>query len=192
MSSLPQGTRLEGKVALVTGAGSGFGAAIAQLYASQGAKVLVCDINTKGGESIASTHENCAFYKLDVTSRSEWDAVVEEAISKYGKIDILVNNAGTSYKNKPTLEVTEKEFDLCFNVNVRGIYHSVNAVVPKMIEKGEGGAIVNVSSIGSLRPRPGLVWYNSSKGAVSNVSIFLLARSLSTIYQCRKQQLANS
>jgi NAD(P)-dependent dehydrogenase (short-subunit alcohol dehydrogenase family) len=77
--------------------------------------------------------------------------------------------AGTTYRNKSTLEVTADEFDRVFNVNVRSIFLSVRAIVPQMQKQGHGGSIINVSSIGSLRPRPGLVWYNASKGAVTNV-----------------------
>lgn len=83
---------------------------------------------------------------------------------------LVVNNAGTSYKNKPTLEVTSAEFDRVFLVNVKSIYWSVGAAIPQLQKQGHGGSIINISSIGSVRPRPGLVWYNSSKGAVSNVS----------------------
>lgn len=81
-----------------------------------------------------------------------------------------MNNAGTTYRNKPTLEVTSDEFDRVFNVNVKSIYLSVLATVPQMKKQG-GGSIINISSIGSSRPRPGLVWYNASKGAVTNVCL---------------------
>jgi len=167
--------RLEGKVAIVTGAGSGFGAATAELFASEGAHVLVGDINVEGGEKVAQKDEKMHFLKIDVTSRSDWDTAVKEAVSKWGKVDILVNNAGTSYRNKPTLEVTEAEFDRVFNVNVKSIYHSVNAVVPQMIKQGHTASIVNIASIGAYRPRPGLVWYNASKGAVANATKGLAA-----------------
>jgi len=167
--------RLEGKVAIVTGAGSGFGAATAELFSSEGAHVLVGDINVEGGEKVAQKDEKMHFLKIDVTSRSDWDTAVKEAVSKWGKVDILVNNAGTSYRNKPTLEVTEAEFDRVFNVNVKSIYHSVNAVVPQMIKQGHTASIVNIASIGAYRPRPGLVWYNASKGAVANATKGLAA-----------------
>jgi len=85
-------------------------------------------------------------------------------------LDIVVNNAGTSYRNKPTAEVTEAEFDKCFTVNVKSVFLSIPAAVPALEERG-GGAIINIASIGAIRPRPGLVWYNASKGAVANVGI---------------------
>ena len=94
---------------------------------------------------------------------------MSDTISKYGRVDILVNNAGTSYKNKPTLEVTEKEFDMVMNVNVKSVFLGTSAVVTKLLEQKHGGSIINIASVGATRPRPGLVWYNASKGAVANV-----------------------
>ena len=105
----------------------------------------------------------------NVTKQSDWENMVSTAKSKFGGVDILVNNAGTSYRNKPTNEVTEDEFDRVMAVNVKSIFLSINSIIPVMIERG-GGAIINIASIGAMRPRPGLVWYNASKGAVANVS----------------------
>lgn len=76
---------------------------------------------------------------------------------------------------KPTLEVTEADFDKCFNVNVKGIYFGTSAILPLLMEQGRGGSVINVASVGATRPRPGLVWYNASKGAVWNVSRWPLA-----------------
>jgi NADP-dependent 3-hydroxy acid dehydrogenase YdfG len=105
---------------------------------------------------------------MNVTKRADWDAAVAAAHEKFGTLDIVVNNAGTSYKNKPTLEVTEEEYARCFDVNVLGIFHSVAAAFPGFVKR-KGGIMVNISSCGASRPRQGLVWYNASKGAVSNV-----------------------
>ncbi|KAL4753224.1 hypothetical protein BDW72DRAFT_41375 [Aspergillus terricola var. indicus] len=168
--------RLSNKVAIVTGGGSGFGAAIAIRFAEEGAKVIVADINAAGGESVAAQNpENLVFQKVDVTSPSDWAAVVETAVTKFGKLDILVNNAGTTYRNKPTLEVTEAEWERVFNVNVKGIFHGTHAVITRLLEQGHGGSVINISSTGASRPRPGLVWYNASKGAVSNATKGLAA-----------------
>jgi NAD(P)-dependent dehydrogenase (short-subunit alcohol dehydrogenase family) len=104
-----------------------------------------------------------------VTSAADWSSLIELAKTQFGGLDILVNNAGTSYRNKPTLDVTEADYDRCFDVNVRSIYLSMRVVLPHFIERG-GGAVINIASIGALRPRPGLVWYNASKAAVVNVS----------------------
>ncbi|EDN02565.1 oxidoreductase [Histoplasma capsulatum] len=168
--------RLEGKVAIVTGGGSGFGAAIARRYAQEGAKVVVGDINVVGGEKVASENPaSIAFMKMDVTKEEDWKAVVDQTASKFGQVDILVNNAGTTYRNKPSMEVTIEEFQRVFDVNVKGIFHASKAFIPKLLEQGKGGSIINISSTGASRPRPGLVWYNASKGAVSNVTKGLAA-----------------
>jgi NAD(P)-dependent dehydrogenase (short-subunit alcohol dehydrogenase family) len=110
-----------------------------------------------------------AFHKMDVTKSADWKATVDAAVQKFGRCDILVNNAGTSYKNKPTVDVTEEEFQKTFDVNVKGVYLGCNAWTQQAIDRNEGGVIINISSVGATRPRPGLVWYNASKGAVSTV-----------------------
>ncbi|OJJ07942.1 hypothetical protein ASPVEDRAFT_203075 [Aspergillus versicolor CBS 583.65] len=168
--------RLANKVAIVTGGGSGFGAAIATRFAQEGGKVIIADINEAGGQSVASQDPtNIIFQKVDVTSPADWKAVIETAVAKFGRLDVLVNNAGTSYRNKPTLEVTEAEWERVFNVNVKSIFHGSQAVIAKLLEQGTGGSVINVSSTGANRPRPGLVWYNASKGAVSNATKGLAA-----------------
>ncbi|PGG99032.1 hypothetical protein AJ80_09422 [Polytolypa hystricis UAMH7299] len=175
-SSTPQGTRLAGKVAIVTGGGSGFGAAIATRYAQEGAKVLIGDINVAGGEKTAAQSPTAmAFMKMDVTRLEDWNAAIELATSKFGRVDVLVNNAGTTYRNKPTQDVTIEEFERVFDVNVRSIFLASKTFIPKLIEQGQGGSIINISSTGAARPRPGLVWYNASKGAVSNATKGLAA-----------------
>ncbi|OJJ53839.1 hypothetical protein ASPSYDRAFT_50585 [Aspergillus sydowii CBS 593.65] len=168
--------RLANKVAIVTGGGSGFGAAIATRFAEEGGKVIIADINEAGGQSVAAQDPaNIIFQKVDVTSPADWKAVIETAVSKFGRLDVLVNNAGTSYRNKPTLEVTEAEWERVFNVNVKSIFHGSQAVIAKLLEQGNGGSVINISSTGANRPRPGLVWYNASKGAVSNATKGLAA-----------------
>lgn len=155
-----------------SGAGSGFGAGIALRYAAEGCKVLVCDINEKGGEATASKDpSNLAFHKMDVTKSADWKSTMEAVMQKFGRCDILVNNAGWSYVNKPTKDVTEEEFEKVFDINVKGVYLGCQAWVGQAIEKKEGGVIINIASVGATRPRPGLVWYNASKGAVWNVSL---------------------
>jgi NAD(P)-dependent dehydrogenase (short-subunit alcohol dehydrogenase family) len=153
-----------------TGGASGFGKAICERFAEEGAKVILSDINAEGGEKVASTNKAFKFVKADATSASDWKTLVSEAKSTFGRLDFVINNAGTSYKNKPTIEVTEAEFDRVFAVNVKSIYQSVIHCMPFLIEQGQGGVMVNVASIGALRPRGGLVWYNATKGAVFNAT----------------------
>ncbi|KAJ7193130.1 hypothetical protein GGX14DRAFT_478967 [Mycena pura] len=150
----PQGSRLQGKIAIITGGGSGFGAAIARRFGEEGAKVIVTDINVESGEKVAA--QNPANL-----------AVVDLAFSKFGGLDVLVNNAGTSYQNKPTIEVTDDEWEQLFL--------SGKIVLPRLIEQGKGGSMISISSTGATRPRPGLVWYNASKGAVTNATKGLAA-----------------
>ncbi|KIX96157.1 uncharacterized protein Z520_07935 [Fonsecaea multimorphosa CBS 102226] len=172
--------RLEGKTAIVTGAASGFGKAIALRFAEEGANVVVADLNTDAGEKVASLHSNLRFVQTNVTLLSDWEKLVKETKALFGQIHVLVNNAGTSYKNKPTLQVTADEYDRCFDVNVRSIFWSVPTVVQAMIEQGQGGSVVNIASIGALRPRGGLVWYNASKGAAFNATKGLAAEYASS------------
>jgi NAD(P)-dependent dehydrogenase (short-subunit alcohol dehydrogenase family) len=122
-------SKLEGKVALVTGGGSGFGAAISRRFVSEGAKVFIGDINLAGADVIAKEFPGQVITgQLNVTKRDEWDAAVEKIKKEFGRLDILVNNAGTSYKNKPTLTVTLEEYQRTFDVNCLGIFHSQQAV----------------------------------------------------------------
>lgn len=161
------------------GAGSGFGAGIAKAYAAEGAKVLVCDINQSGGEAVvASNSESLAFHKMDVTKSADWKTTMQAVKEKFGRCDILVNNAGWSYVNKPTSTVTEDEFEKVFDVNVKGVYLGCNAWLDQAVERKEGGVIINIASVGATRPRPGLVWYNASKGAVWNVRRRFLTSNL--------------
>jgi NADP-dependent 3-hydroxy acid dehydrogenase YdfG len=155
------------------GGGSGFGAAISQLFVKEGAKVFIGDINTGAAEKLAAQFPgSIVVQQMNVTQRADWDSAVSRVLKEFGKLDILVNNAGTSYKNKPTIDVTEAEYARCFDVNVFGIFHSVGAVFPLFVN-ANAGICVNISSCGAERPRQGLVWYNASKGAVSNVSILI-------------------
>ncbi|KAK6585086.1 hypothetical protein PZA11_001813 [Diplocarpon coronariae] len=170
------GSRLEGKVAIVTGGGSGFGEAIAKRFADEGCKVVVADVDPVGGERVANFQPHSMFFiNTNVAIEADWETLLENSLAKYGRVDILVNNAGTSYKNKPTVDVTEDEFDQVFAVNVKSIFHSARHFIPNLINQGEGGSIINIASIGATRPRPGLVWYNASKAAVTNATKGLAA-----------------
>jgi 3-oxoacyl-[acyl-carrier protein] reductase len=162
--------RLNGKIALVTGAASGYGAEIARRFVREGAKVVLLDLNAEGAKKVASeAGEGAIAVAGDVTRRSDLDAAVKVATEKFGRLDVVVNNAGWSYRNKPLLELTEQEFDKVFNVNVKSIFHMMNAVVPLM-RRQCGGCVINIGSTGGIRPRPGLTWYNATKAAVNLVS----------------------
>lgn len=153
--------RLQGKTAIVTGAGSGFGAGIARRFAAEGAAVIAADINATAGERIAK-EVGGRFVHADVTKGEDWAKLVRAAADK---LDIIVNNAGWTHRNKPYLEVTEAEFDRVYAVNVKSIYLSALHAVPAFRKRGRG-CLVNIASTAGLRPRPGLTVYNSSKGAV--------------------------
>ncbi len=158
--------KLEGKVAIVTGAASGFGRAIAERFVLEGARVVLADINAAGVREVAAGLGNSAVgVHCDVSQKLDVDAMVRAATEAFGGLDILVNNAGTTHKNRPALEVGEAEFDRIYAVNVKSIYLSTIAAVPQMDKRG-AGVIINVASTAGVRPRPGLTWYNGSKGAV--------------------------
>jgi NAD(P)-dependent dehydrogenase (short-subunit alcohol dehydrogenase family) len=161
--------RLNGKVAIVTGSGSGFGYGIAKKFVEEGAKVIVADISEKNGHAVA-TELGSKFIYTDVTRREDWQALLQATLDEYKTLDIVVNNAGATYSNKPTTEVTDADFDLCVNVNVRSIYLSTSVIVPYFLEHNRPGCFIQVSSTAALRPRPGLTWYNASKAAVSNAT----------------------
>jgi 3-oxoacyl-[acyl-carrier protein] reductase len=162
--------RLENKTALVTGAGSGFGEGIARTFAREGAKVVIADINEKAAQEVAAAiGRNAIAVRTDVSRRADVDAAVKATLDAFGGLDILVNNAGINFSRAPLTEVTEEQFDRIFAVNVKSIYLFAQAVVPHFRKMG-GGVIINIGSTAGLRPRPGLTWYNTSKGAVNLAS----------------------
>jgi len=161
--------KLSGKVAIITGGAGGFGKGIAEKFKAEGAEVIIADFSEEVGQKTASELK-CEFQKCDVTSRQDWEAIVKFADEKFGKIDCVINNAGTTYRNKPTNDVTDEDFDKVFAVNVKSIYYSANVVVPYIQKKGNGGSFVSIASTAGIRPRPGLTWYNSSKAAVINAT----------------------
>ncbi len=163
--------KLQGKVAIVTGAASGFGEATARLYAENGARVAIADLAAEKAEAVARSigEDKAIAVRTDVSSRADIDALLAETTRRFGPPDIIVNNAGYTHRNRPLMEVDEATFDRLFAVNVKSIYHMVQAAAPAMRDHG-GGVILNVGSTAGIRPRPGLTFYNASKGAVNLMS----------------------
>ena len=170
--------RIKGKSIIVTGAGGGIGEGIAKRLAAEGANVIVNDLNEIGGRRVASeitaSGGQASFFRADVTRSDQVKALIEEAVSRFGRLDVMVNNAGWTHRNRPALEVSEQDFDRCFAVNVKSIYLSTIHAVP-VFRRGGGGAFINIASTAGIRPRPGLAWYNGSKGAVITTSKSLAA-----------------
>lgn len=156
--------RLDGKVAIVTGGASGFGKGIVEKFVKEGAKVVIADLSEANGTAVASEF-NCTFAQTDVTKRSDWEKVLAAALNAYGQLDIVVNNAGATYSNKPTEQVTDDDFDLVMNVNVKSVYLSSSVIVEYFLRENRAGCFIQVASTAGIRPRPGLTWYNASKGA---------------------------
>lgn len=175
--------RLAGKVAVVTGGGSGFGEGIAHTFAREGAAVMVADLNLEAAERVAAaireqygergaaggTGGTARAVRADVARGDDVAAMRDATLAAFGDVHIVVNNAGTTHRNKPILEITEDEFDRVYAVNVKSIYWAARHFIPHFRQRG-GGNFVNVASTAGIRPRPGLVWYNGSKGAVITAS----------------------
>jgi 3-oxoacyl-[acyl-carrier protein] reductase len=163
--------RLKGKIAVVTGAGGGFGEGIARRFAEEGARVVVADINAAAARRVADAiGADAVAIAGDVSRGADMRAMVAAAVDRFGGLDIMVNNAGTTHRNQPMLDVDEATFDRVFAVNVKSIYWAMQAAVPVLRAQGRGGSIINISSTAGIRPRPGLVWYNGTKGAVNTMT----------------------
>lgn len=165
--------KLQGRIAIVTGAGSGFGEGIAKLFSKEGAMVLVADIRADSADRVAgeinAAGGNAVASRTDVTQNNQVATMVEQALDTWGRLDIMVNNAGTTHKSQPMLNVDEATFDRIFAVNVKSIFLSAKHVVPVFRKQG-GGVMINIASTAGVRPRPGLTWYNGSKGAVNTLT----------------------
>ena len=165
--------RLKDKVAIVTGAGAGFGGGIAKRFAEEGAKLVVNDLAAEDGDKvtaeITAAGGEAIFVHADVTSDEDMGRLVSAALERFGSLDIMVNNAGVPQVSGPMEEVSEADFDRIFAVNVKSIYWSARHTVPHFRARG-GGVIINTSSTAAISPRPNLVWYNGSKGAVDTIT----------------------
>lgn len=154
--------RLENKTAIVTGAGSGFGAGIARKFAAEGARVMIADIDGAAAKQIAEETDGLA-HAVDVADGDGVAMMVDAAFAAFGQVDILVNNAGITHKPMPMEDVSEEQFDRVFAVNAKSVYLFAKQLVPRMKSRG-AGAILNVASTAGLSPRPNLNWYNATKG----------------------------
>ncbi len=165
--------RFTDKIAVVTGAASGFGEAIATRFAAEGAKVVVADVDEAGGSRVVAAIKQgggqavCA--RTDVSKAADVEAMIGAAVRQYGGLDILVNNAGFSHQMMPLWDLPEADYDRVFAVNTKGVYLGCKYAIPALRERG-GGVIVNTASIGAVAPRPGVTVYNATKGAVMTMT----------------------
>lgn len=158
--------RLQGKATFVTGAASGFGRGIAERFIEEGAKVAVVDLNGDGANAVADALGDAAIpLTCDVSKGDQMQTAIDAAIEAFGGLDVVVNNAGWSHRNMPLLDVDYETFKRVYEINVDSIYHCTQAIVPHWRTRGSG-VMINVGSTAGIRPRPGLTWYNSTKGAV--------------------------
>ena len=156
--------RMNNKIAIVTGGGSGFGEGIARKFIAEGAKVLVADRDEAAAQRVASAL-GCEAIRADVTVAADVKAMVEAAVARFGGLDILVNNAGMGHLPQPLEALSEDEFDRILAVNVKAIYLAAKEVVPRF-KAQRSGVILNIASTAGVSPRPRLAWYNASKGWV--------------------------
>jgi 3-oxoacyl-[acyl-carrier protein] reductase len=165
--------RLQDKVVVVTGGAQGFGEGIVRRFATEGARLVIADIQFSAAEALADRLQAQGFSAIamqtDVSKGPDMHRLAAACIESFGRVDVVVNNAGTSHRNQSLMTVSEAEFDRVFAVNVKSVYWSAQAFVGHFRQQG-AGAFINIASTAGVRPRPGLVWYNSTKGAVITAS----------------------
>jgi 3-oxoacyl-[acyl-carrier protein] reductase len=165
--------RLQGLAAVITGAGSGIGAASALAFAREGACVVVADLNPDGiqrtVDEVHAAGGQAVPAQVDVTRYDQVERMIQTAVDRFGKLDVLFNNAGLPQAMTPFEESTDELYDRIFDVNVRGVFYGCRAVIPRMKAQG-GGVILNTASTAGIRPRPGLAVYNATKAAVINLT----------------------
>lgn len=164
--------KLEGKVAIITGGGAGFGVGIVEKFISEGAKVVVVDIIETNAIKVAEAQplKRAIGLKANIASEVDWKNALHVAVTEFGRVDVVVNNAGVTYLAGPSTETPEKDFDNVMNVNVKGLYWSTKTLIPYFRKNSIAGIFINISSASSIRPRPNLVWYGASKAAITNAT----------------------
>lgn len=163
--------RLINKVALITGAASGFGKGMAERFIKEGAKVSIVDINIDAANSLSKElGKNSIAIDCDVTKPEEIDKAIKLTLNKFNSLDIVINNAGWTHLNQPMLEIDEATFKKVYDINVFSIFHMIKAVIPIWRKSSHRGNIINIGSTAGISPRPGLTWYGSTKGAVNFMS----------------------
>src|SRR5690625_5296393 len=164
--------KLDGKVAIITGGGSGIGKQTAHLFAKEGAKVVITDVDTEKGEQaekdLQDITKDVLFVKHDVSNEDDWKNVVAKTIEKFNKIDVLFNNAGI-YSIKPIPEIELETWNKLMDINVTGVFLGLKHVLPEM-EKNKSGSVINASSVAGLMGSPGHLLYGASKGAVRTMT----------------------
>lgn len=163
--------KLQGKIALITGAGSGYGAAMARRYAAEGARVACVDINREAAATVAATLPagTAIAVQCDVADGASVGAMAAEVERQFGGFDIIVNNAALSQKPSRIAKMPEAELDRLFAVNVKSLYHMAVHALPVLRKRG-GGSVINIASVTAIRPRPGMTWYNATKAAVITIT----------------------
>jgi 3-oxoacyl-[acyl-carrier protein] reductase len=156
---------------LITGSASGFGKGMAERFTKEGAKVAIIDINIEAAKSLSKKlGKNTIAIYCDVTKAEDIEKAVNLTIEKLGTIDIVINNAGWTHLNQPMLEVDEETFKKVYDINVFSIFNMIKSIIPIWRELSHKGNIINIGSTAGLSPRPGLTWYNSTKGCVNFMS----------------------
>ncbi len=180
------GTRLKGKVAIVTGAGKGIGGGIARVFASEGAKVLVADVDEQWGmktvDTIIETGGEASYIKVDVSKKDDVERMARAAVERYGRIDILCNNAGIFTNMARIEEMTEGDWDKILTVNLKGTFLTVKACLPQMLRQKYGRILITSSTTGNRTAIIGLSHYAASKaginGFIRNVAIELAEHNI--------------
>lgn len=165
-------SRLDGKVALITGGARGMGASEAQLFLDEGAKVIITDILDDAGKDTAKRlspdGSRCIYLHHDVTKESDWETVLKDALAAFGQIDVLVNNAGI-FERGTVMDTSLADFERTMSINVTGVFLGMKTVAPHMVQR-QNGSIINISSVAGLNGTPGFLAYGASKWAVRGMT----------------------